>query len=195
MNAADRNRWRNTVDRVGDFVGRFQLAIMLAACVLLVGYCAGFHGRRSGRDEAAAVMRAALADSSRVIEQRVDARYQAIAFAENASANARAIHQTARTKITVVSDTVVRIDTALVEVPREIVKVIQASDSVIATQDVQIDLLTAQVRDLADDRDVWKRRAMVDETELRHRSSSRFGMKSGFVLGVASVAAVVWLVK
>jgi hypothetical protein len=112
MTAADRFRVNEFLDAGAAFVKRFNVAlvaiVVVVAMALFLWHSAKAEGERIGRGAAESVMRAMLADSSRVIESRVDARYQAIAFAEKAQTAAAASHQTARAKIVLVSDTVVQ---------------------------------------------------------------------------------------
>lgn len=178
----------------------FNMVLVASLIVAGVGYCTGqSHGEQIAREAATSTIRAALADSSQAIEARVNARYQAIAFAEKSRAAASDIHQQARTKIRVVSDTVLQVarvtDTVTVDVPREVVRLVQASDSLIAKQDTQIVLLTAQVRDLSADRDVWKHRALLDEDALKHARPARFGFKTGAIVGAGAVIALASLLR
>jgi hypothetical protein len=172
---------------------------MTVVAILLVGgvgYCSGrSNGEQIGRQAVSAVIRTALADSSRAIEARVDARYQALAFAEQARTAASDLHTAARQTIRLVSDTVVSVvratDTLRVDVPVEVVQVIATADTLIARQDSTIALSKALVADLTKDRDVWQHRALLDEDELRRAKGPRFGLKTGVVLGVLASAALV----
>lgn len=194
MIAADRALWRERFDALGRFWSVGNILLAGGVAMAIVSGFSYYRGKSTaeamGLLAANAVIRKSLADSSKAIEQRIDARYQSIAFAERASANARAIHQTARAKITLVSDTVVRIDSVLVDVPREIVREIAASDTLIAKQDVQLTLLTAQLRDLTADRDVWRHRALLDEEQIKRARPSRFGFRTGAAVGIITVVAI-----
>jgi hypothetical protein len=203
MTAADRFRVNEFLDAGAAFVKRFNVAlvaiIVLAGAGVFLWHSAKAEGERIGRGAAESVMRAMLADSSRVIESRVDARYQAIAFAEKAQTAAAASHQTARAKIVLVSDTVVQVnrvtDTIAVSVPREIVQEIAASDTLRRADSVAIALYRAQLLDVSKDRDVWQRRALLDEDALKRMRPSRFGFKSGATVGAIAVVAVVSLLR
>lgn len=203
MTAADRFRVNEFLDAGAAFVKRFNVAlvaiVVVVAMALFLWHSAKAEGERIGRGAAESVMRAMLADSARVIESRVDARYQAIAFAEKAQTAAATTHQTARAKIVLVSDTVVRIarvtDTIAVSVPREIVQEIAASDTLHRADSVAIALYRAQLVDVSKDRDVWQHRALLDEDALKRARPSRIGFKTGAVLGAASIIALASLVR
>lgn len=194
------NRIQRYGSVAGDFVGRYQLAIMFVGVVVLLGYCAGkSSGASDARTHVADSVRQVLADSSHAIEVRLTARQAALDFAQQASEAARAIHQPARAKIRVISDTVLSVvretDTVRVEVPREVVREIQASDTRHAADSVRIDLLTLQVRDLSTDRDTWQRRALLDEDVLKRSRPSRFGFRAGAIVGAVSIVALASLIR
>jgi hypothetical protein len=203
MTAADRARVNEFLDAGAAFVRRFNVAlvmiIIVAAAGVFLWHSAKAEGERIGRGAAESVMRAMLADSARVIESRVDARYQAIAFAEKAQAAAAASHQTARAKIVLVSDTIVQIarvtDTIAVSVPREIVQEIAASDTLHRADSIAIALFRAQLVDVSKDRDVWQHRALLDEEALKRVRPSRFGFKSGAIVGAVAVVSLVSLLR
>jgi gas vesicle protein len=198
MTAADRFRRMSRYDDWSHYLSLTNVLLVGGVTMLIVAGLTWRSGKAAGeaigRGAANAFIVHALADSSRGIEAREVARHEAIHFAERAEQNARAIHQIAREKIRLVSDTVIAVvrstDTLRVDVPREVVTVIQASDSLHRADSTAIDLLHAQLADVSKDRDVWKHRALLDEDELKRVRPSRFGMKTGAVIGAVAVLAV-----
>lgn len=202
MNAADGiarvlryDEWRHHLN-----VGNVFLACGAALAIVAgFSYCQGKStGEAIARESAIAVMRLAIADSSKVIEARVDARYQAIAFQDKAVAAARDLHTTSRDKIRVVSDTVLSVvratDTVRVDVPVEVVRAIQASDTLIARQDSLMALLRVQLADVTKDRDVWQHRALLDESAYS-KARPRFGIRTGVALGILATISFVKLAR
>lgn len=165
--------------------------------VVLVGfaYCAGHSAGASGERSAMAdSVRRVLADSSKAIEHRLDARAPIIAQAKARVDTTRVAYRAAAAHIVPVSDTTVSIDGAapVSVVPASLVippiRLCAQLDTATTFSDSTV---AAQLADMTRDRDTWRERAQRDEAQR----GSRFGFKSGAVLGAAVVALLAHLVK
>ena len=196
MMAADGIEHVLTVDAWRRVVSRFNTVVVLLAVAGILGYCSGHaRGEASARSAVADSVRKVLADSSKAIEARIEARAPSLLATAQQALAARAMHADARAKVIVVSDTVLRVDSVEVRVPVAVTQTIQRADTVILRDSLVLIPLRAQVADLTQDRDTWKRRALMDEVQLRTSSKFHFGFKSGVVAGIVGTAVLVSLVR
>ncbi len=203
MTAAERFAWLNRFDAARRYLNVGNVCLVGGVLLLVVavsGYRSGkAKGEAIGRAAVNAVIVQALADSSRVIEAREHRRYDSLSVARATSEAARVAFAPLRQAVRIISDTVVSVvratDTLRVEVPKEIVREIQASDALHAADSLRIALTDAQLVDVSSDRDIWKHRALLDEETLKQVRAPRIGFKTGVVLGTLATLAVAHLAR
>jgi hypothetical protein len=194
MMAADRLRALHWWEQARQLLTRVNVFVVAGATVVLIAYAAGHRqGEAKARTHMADSVRDVLADSSKAIEQRMASRAPVIAKAAANVDSARATYHTARTKVVIVSDTVLRVDSQYVSVPFPVVQVIQSGDSLEAAHVFRDSVTAAQLVDVTHDRDTWKARALLDEANTP--KLPRFGFTTGVVTGIAIVLAVVHLLR
>lgn len=171
--------------------------IAVVGFVTLVGFafCAGRSAGASGeRSKMADSVRQVLADSSKAMERRMEARAPAIVTASARVDTVRIAYRAAAARIVPVSDTTVSIDggAPVSVVPASLVipplRLCAQLDTVTVLKDT---LVAAQLVDMTKDRNSWRDRAHLDEAQR----GSRFGFKSGVVIGAAIVGLIVHAVR
>ena len=194
MNAADRI-WRAGALEVAKLAAQRWTPVVSGALALLVfAYCTGeAHGKEAGRQAVAAETRKALADSSAAIEARIVARAPVLVHQSAIATRERILYRDAAAHVAVVSDTVLRVDTLLVNVPAPVVQVIARCDSTVTADSVTIVAVVAQLHDMTVDRNVWRDRALLDES--RRPRAPRFGFKAGAIAGAAVIVAVLRFIR
>lgn len=160
---------------------------------LAFAYCSGVS---KGKADALGAVRDSVVKSieaqQKVVEQNatVDSAIMERAIREGAASVAK--RATVAPRVVVVSDTVLRVDTQTVYVPQPVVQLIRADSGVIAAQAVELSAVHRYADDVTQDRDLWKHRALIDEAALKsHRS--RFGFKTGAVVGALAVGSLAYL--
>lgn len=167
----------------------YRYAVRIAALAVLVAafslsYCAGRrHGSDAERSRMADSVRKVLADSSQHIEERIVWRtdtlrivtQHAVAARHDAFQSIKAVKQ--------------RLDSLPSDsLPTELViPAIKNCVSALIADSIEVKVVAAQLDDMTKDRDVWKSRALMDEKQAKR---SRFGFKTGAVIGVLAAVAV-----
>lgn len=189
MTAADRILVAGALERVRATARRWVPIACIATAALTAAYC---HGVTTGEVRIRTAMtdslRHVLADSSKQIEARLAARAPTIVTAIARVDTVRVAYHAAAAHVAVVSDTVLRVDSVLVNVPMPVVQVIQRCESLVVADSIALHVVAAQLTDMTADRDAWRSRAQLDEANTPH--PSRFGFKAGLLTG-AGVALLV----
>lgn len=181
-------------------VWRLGLALVFVAWSFAL-YCGGVTHERT---QIAATMRDSLRRvQAQELKQIAGQRASDSASAAKAVTHAQATREnytTERARVKLIRDTVIQVTrdtmTLSVAVPAEIPALIRRADSVIVADSIALRAQAAVIADVSRERDLWKARAENDELELKEQKRGhRFGLKSGFALGVTVVALAAKLLR
>jgi hypothetical protein len=168
------------------------LPVALLVIASLFSYCGGLsRGKAQAQMDAYENARRALADTIATVRKVSVTDSVAAISSEKKAVASRVVHEAKREAVTVVSDTVLRVDTVLVNVPPPVVDLIRSSDETIRLDSVAYAALSQYAADLHRERDLWKQRAENAEQMLAATKRPRFGLRTGVVLGASAVALLV----
>lgn len=176
---------------------------MLAALFIACLGAMWFDGRATGRRQATTAMRDSVRKVQAHLSDSLEHKYHADSLAslkqDSAMQRQKKRYSDLRRPVKVLSDTAIAIihegDTTTWTVPKEIPALIRAADTVVIVDSLAIRAKVAEIDDLREDRDVWKRRAQNDEDQIREMKPSRFGLRTGMAIGASLIGLFVYLIK
>jgi hypothetical protein len=172
---------------------QLSAAVALLAIALTMAYCSGQSaGQQAGRMQGYTAAKRELAQQIAVTEAKLEQRAAAVARESQRDSAARAAHATVRRRVAVVTDSSVSIDGGPpVPALPPLVDVVRSSDELHRRDDALLIAERAEKADLAVDRDLWKKRALICEEQLARTKPPRFGFMTGLGLGATLAAALV----
>jgi hypothetical protein len=188
MTAADRAVWIARIESLRGLVTKANL-IIAAAVVLALGlYFAGrARGEQLEKDRAFARSHQALVDTIKVVETRYVRDTVKVRVTAAKADTARARFDTAAAKVEAIADTSATVPSNLV------LPALHACGQAIQADTIAYRAQAAALTDMTTDRDLWKARAELDETNMP--KAARIGFKSGVAAGAAIVALIVHFVR
>lgn len=177
-----------TVDR--RFSRNAMLLTVAAASIALFAYCAGSErGAKHTTIAAIVAHRDTVLDTIRVVEQRLRVDTVRVRVTADGAQKQRAAFDSAARAVEAVAETAPSVPTTLVLPALHVCRQALAADSTAYTA------VVATLADMTESRDAEHAARLDDERELKVLKPPRFGFRSGLLVGIAAVAAVVHFVR
>jgi hypothetical protein len=195
MTAADRLAQLHIAETLRDAWSKSRWLIVALLVATTLAYCDGSrHGAAVERLRVVDSVRSVFADSSRIIEQRLEAHaplvQQAVARVDTIRvAYERAAEHVAE-HVAILDDSTVSVDSAppTHSLPASLViPELRVCAQLDTTSTAAIRVQAAQIADLTTDRNTWRDRALLDEANTP--TPPRFGLRTGIAIG-ATIAVV-----
>lgn len=174
--------------------------VAIAAIVVAVAAGAAYlggvkHGQAVEQRKAYELERRARIDSIRVAELVKDSTARELREATRLRDSAAAAQRVKRSAFTIVNDTTVLVvgdSTPIVIPPRlaPMITYVRGEDAKVAVDSAWMAKIAADTMAIANQRDLWKRRALAAEKQLE-KERHRFGLKTGIAIGATSTLLVI----
>lgn len=167
----------------------------VALAVVLVAGASYLAGRRSGalgeRQKARQEFLQHNADSLRIAAAASRATHDSAVTAERTDSVARAAHAVVRQRLTIVSDSSVRVDSGpMVSVPPLVIATIRRADDALAADSTAKLAVHAELVSVMHERDLWHARADTLEREVAEMQPPHCSWKCGAIVATTVVLAV-----
>jgi hypothetical protein len=203
MSAADQVAWDGLKGLLVAHTARVVLVVASVAALAFAYHAGDVH--RDAIDRSALYRERSAALQQQLVQvarQRASDSITA-SHATGVAVETRQKYATARAPVKLVSDTVVQVQrvtehdtvTLSVDVPKEIPALIRRADATIIADSIASHGTQALLADVTRERDLWKQRAELAEAQLKTVRSPRFGIRTGFAMGVTVAAALFHLLK
>jgi len=187
--------WESAAERRAKAILSAKWLVALLSLVALVTFaeCDGTsRGEAKERARTVDSVRKVLAESSKAIDARMVVRAPIIVYETKTAEKAKAKHDTVAVlfdaRVQVLTDSTVSVDagppTTTIPVDLAIPEIYTARAALEHTT-LALHATQAQLADMTEDRDAWKKRAELDEANQPKRS--RFGFRAGLAVGVSLV--------
>lgn len=168
---------------------------ILSGILCLAGSGAWWLGLREGQAreqrKAYVLERRARIDSIRIADLTKDRTARELREISRVRDSAAAAQRAKRAAITITSPTSIVVigDTTTYTVPPILVSYLHGADAKTVVDDRWIGAVAADTMAMANQRDLWKRRALAAEAQLE-KERHRFGLKTGIAIGVTTTLAL-----
>jgi hypothetical protein len=188
MTAADRAVWIARIESLRGLVTKANLIIVATVLLALGLYFAGrARGEQLEKDRAFARSHQALVDTIKVVETRYVRDTVKVRVTAAKADTARAVYTSVAAKVEAIADTSATVPSNLV------IPALHACAQAIQADTIAYRAQAAALSDMTIDRDLWKARALLDETDMP--KPPRIGFKSGVAAGAAVVALLVHFLR